>query len=65
MTQNEWIFKRMKKSKKLLTTMEALNGCGCLRLAARINELKNQGHKIKKYWVQKGEKKFAGYMLMM
>lgn len=62
MTQNDWVFKRL-HLKKPLTAIEALNGCWCFRLAARINDLRRQGHKIKRYWIEKGGKKFAGYVL--
>lgn len=31
---------------KHLTALEALNRFGCLRLAARIDELKDRGHRI-------------------
>ena len=44
MTQNQWILATLQQ--KPLTPLEALEGCGCFRLAARIKELKEQGHKI-------------------
>jgi hypothetical protein len=44
MTQTQWILETL--SKRPLTPLEALDGCGCLRLAARILDLKQQGHKI-------------------
>ena len=44
MTQNQWILSALKE--KPLTPLEALEGCGCFRLAARIKELKDQGHNI-------------------
>ena len=42
MTQNEWILNQLRKGP--LTAMDALNGCGCFRLAARINDLRQAGH---------------------
>lgn len=47
MTQTEWILSRLKEGGHL-TQMDALNGCGCFRLASRINDLRNAGHEIVK-----------------
>lgn len=44
MTQSEWILNQLKQAP--LTAIEALEGCGCFRLAARIKELRQQGHDI-------------------
>ena len=44
MTQSQWILKAL--STRPLTAIEALEGCGCFRLAARIAELRFHGHKI-------------------
>jgi hypothetical protein len=46
MTQNEAILGRLKEGKSV-TQMGALQAYGCFRLAARINELRKQGHLIK------------------
>jgi hypothetical protein len=45
MTQSEWILSQLKQAP--VTPMEALAGCGCFRLAARIKELRQQGNDIK------------------
>ena len=45
MTQTEWILGRLKEGSHL-TQMDALNGCGCFRLASRINDLRRAGHDI-------------------
>jgi len=45
MKQNTWILNQLKQAP--LTPMEALAGCGCFRLAARIKELRQQGNDIK------------------
>ena len=50
MTQSEWILNQLKIAP--VTPMEALAGCGCFRLAARIKELRQQGHDIKTKAVQ-------------
>lgn len=44
MSQNELILARLRDGP--LTAIEALQGIGCLRLAARIDELRRQGHAI-------------------
>jgi len=44
MTQSQWILQAL--STRPLTALEALEGCGCFRLAARIKELRFHGHKI-------------------
>jgi hypothetical protein len=44
MTQTEWILDELKKGS--VTAMQALEGCGCFRLAARIADLREQGHEI-------------------
>jgi hypothetical protein len=44
MSQSQWILKALEQ--RPLTAIEALEGCGCFRLAARIKELREQGHDI-------------------
>ncbi len=43
--------------------MDALRGCGCLRLAARVRELRQQGHNIVSTLVTENGKAFAKYTL--
>jgi len=45
MSQSQWILQALEQ--RPLTPLEALHGCGCFRLAARIKELREQGHDIK------------------
>jgi hypothetical protein len=45
MSQSQWILKALEQ--RPLTAIEALEGCGCFRLAARIKDLRQQGHDIK------------------
>jgi len=49
---------------KTITPLEALDKFGCLRLAARIQNLRDSGYKIATEWVRKGEKRFARYRLV-
>ncbi len=39
MSQTEWVRAELLKG-RVLTPIDALDGCGCFRLAARINELR-------------------------
>jgi hypothetical protein len=44
MSQSQWILKVLEQ--RPLTAIEALEGCGCFRLAARIKDLRQQGYDI-------------------
>lgn len=43
-SQTEWILTRLKQGP--VTALDALDGCGCFRLAARINDLRQAGYDI-------------------
>ena len=62
-TQNERILTYLSKGKGL-TPIKALNDFGCFRLAARISNLREQGHKIKTESVTLNGKTFASYKLV-
>lgn len=62
MTQTEWVLKNAKK--RWITAMDALNGCGCFRLAARVRELKDDGYHVTKISVERNGKHFAAYKIM-
>ena len=47
-TQNKRILQHLQEGKSI-TPLDALNNYGCMRLAARISELKKQGHVIRSY----------------
>ena len=47
-----------------ITPLQALNLYGCFRLAARINELRKQGHNISTKWIKGEQKKHAQYSLV-
>jgi len=61
-TQNEQILGYLSKGKGL-TPIEALNKFGCFRLAARIADLRSQGHTIWTTNITKDGKTFASYSL--
>jgi hypothetical protein len=62
-TQKEQIKKHL-LSKKSITPIQALNKFGCLRLAAVIYKLKNEGLKIMTEIEYNKKKQFAKYRLV-
>lgn len=62
MSQSLQILNHLKRQP--ITPIEALNQYGCMRLAARINQLRYQGHLIETRMVEKGDKRFAEYRLV-
>ena len=46
-----------------ITPLEALDKHGCLRLAARIEELRQAGHQVVTHMVKQDGKTFAQYVL--
>lgn len=62
MTQTEWVLKNAKK--RWITAMDALNGCGCFRLAARIRDLKNDNHTVIKKMIEQNGKHIAAYKVI-
>lgn len=61
-SQNEQILNYLSKHKSI-TPIQALNKFGCFRLAARISDLRNQGHTIWTSNVTKDGKTYASYSL--
>lgn len=59
-TQTQKILQHL-QSGKPLTPITALNKFGCFRLAARISDLRKDGHTIFTQTVTKGKKTFASY----
>lgn len=62
MTQNVMILRYL-ESGRGLTPMDALSLFGSFRLGARIFELRQQGHEIKKVMLRKDGKNFALYFM--
>ena len=52
------------RSGRPLTPVEALERFGCFRLAARIADLRQQGHNINTSTISKHGKEFAEYRLI-
>ena len=51
MTQNEAILEYLKTGNGI-TALEALELCGCMRLGARVADLRRQGHHIRSEMVR-------------
>ncbi len=47
MSQTDLILAMLRANPNGITPIDALNWCGCFRLAARISDLRAQGHDIK------------------
>ena len=62
MSQTDWIIRALRRQP--LTAMDALSGCGCFRLAARIQELRQEGHLIATEKINQAGKHFARYTLI-
>ena len=62
-SQNKAILKYLKKGHKL-TPLDALARFGCMRLSARIYDLKKEGHFIITNNFTLGDKTFAEYTLI-
>ena len=61
-TQCKKILKYMKVHGSI-TPLEALSSCGCMRLAARISDLKKAGFDIKTVLVTDSGNRYAKYVL--
>lgn len=62
MTHRVLILNHLERGKDL-TALGALNLFGCLRLAARIAELRDMGYHIERTLVVKGMKRWARYRM--
>ena len=60
--QNRQILAALQKGREL-SALDALQEFGCIRLAARIYDLKRQGYAIEKRTAVKDGKRFALYRL--
>ena len=60
--QNDLILEHLLRG-RTLTPLEALELYGCLRLAARVKNLRDDGYKIKTETRRLGRKRWAEYSL--
>lgn len=63
-SQNARILKALKAGARI-TPIDALNLFGCLRLSARIADLKEKGHHIETELRKENGKRFAEYHLVI
>ena len=49
--------------RQTITPLDALQWCGCSRLAARIKDLRREGMDIETVYVKKGRSRYASYRL--
>ena len=61
-SQNDLIFARLNAGGKI-SALSALRDFGCMRLASRIHELRQRGHKITSEDREQNGKKYAVYRL--
>ena len=61
MSQSDRILSHLKR--RTLTPLQALEHYGCFRLAARISDLRNKGHKITTEIIETNGKRVARYRL--
>ena len=63
-TQIAWVYAQLKKG-RTLTPILAMDGCGTMRLAAIIHELRSRGEKILTIFANtKSGKKYATYKMV-
>lgn len=63
MSQNDAILNYLKAG-HTITPLDALSLFGCFRLGARIHDLKQAGHNIETFAIEKMGKRFAGYRMV-
>ena len=61
-SQNRMILKHL-ETQGTINQLDALNKYRCMRLASRINDLKNMGYRIKSRIIFTPESKYAEYSL--
>lgn len=62
MTQQKLVLNRLKKG--WTTALDALSECGCMRLAARVQEFRADGYKVTDKWVELNGKRFKAYKVV-
>lgn len=62
MTQNQKILAMLKRGP--VTPLVALRAIGCMRLASRIYDLRQEGHDIACDIIHDGDKRYAQYRLV-
>ena len=52
------------ESGRTITALDALRECGCMRLAARILDIRGMGYNVLTTTIAANGKRFAGYKLI-
>ena len=64
MSQTNEIISMLKQG-RTLTPLQALNGYGIMRLAARIHDIRGMGYDVLTTTIATNGKRFAGYKLVL
>ena len=62
MTQQEQLTKRLRRG--WTTGLDALKDCGCMRLAARVLEMRQDGLNVSDKWVTVNSKRVKAYKIV-
>lgn len=62
LTQQQQVTQRLQQG--WTTALDALNDCGCMRLAARVLEMRQDGMLVLDQWVEVNGKRFKAYRLV-
>jgi hypothetical protein len=62
LTQQEQVRQRLKQG--WTTGLDALRDCGCMRLAARVLEMRQDGLNVIDQWVEIEGKRFKAYRIV-
>lgn len=61
-SQKAWVYAQLKRGRRL-TPVKAFDGCGTMRLAAIIHDLRAEGHSVITVSKYIGGKQFAEYFM--
>lgn len=62
LTQQQQVVQRLQQG--WTTALDALTDCGCMRLAARVLEMRQDGLNVIDQWVEVNGKRFKAYKLV-
>ena len=62
MTQQQQVTKRLRSG--WTTALDALKDCGCMRLAARVLEMRQDGLNVVDKWVEVNGKRVKAYQIV-
>ena len=62
LTQQQQVTQQLKQG--WTTALDALKDCGCMRLAARVQEMRQDGLSVIDKWVEINGKRFKAYRIV-